>query len=110
MVNPGFQNTPVITDASSNGTITKVRFTLNGIPSSSFTVQIFASVAAGPSGYGEGELLIATVPVNTDTIGYVVTGVVDVAVPHDLAGRFVTAAATDPAGNTSEFSRAVRVL
>jgi hypothetical protein len=55
-----------------------------------------------PSGYGEGETFIGLATVTTDGNG-------DAGFSTTLAGsapngHFVTATATDPAGNTSEFS------
>ena len=76
---------------------------LNSAPNTTYTLQFFASATADPSGYGEGQTLIGTTTVTTDSFGNApfaatFTGQV---VP---AGDAVSATATDPSGNTSEFA------
>ncbi|HZY85143.1 MAG TPA: hypothetical protein VFE78_09955, partial [Gemmataceae bacterium] len=65
-------------------------------------VEFFANAAADPSGFGEGQTFLGAATVSTDTNGHAaamahVPGAV-------TAGQKVAATATDPAGNTSEFS------
>jgi len=90
------QNSPVLTSV----TLSSVEGTLNSTPSTSFGVQFFASTACDPSGSGEGRTLIQSAVVGTDPSGNASFGV-SLTVPP---GRVVTATATDPDGNTSEFS------
>ena|GEM_PF-5035781 len=96
------QNFPVITDATATGGATTITGTLNSQPNTQFAVEFFANTAADPSGYGEGETFIGTLNVQTDAAGDAAFAVtLPAAVP---AGQFITATATDPGGNTSEFS------
>jgi hypothetical protein len=90
------QNSPVLTSV----TASSVEGTLNSTPNTSFGVQFFASTACDPSGSGEGRTLIQSAVVGTDPSGNASFGV-SLTVPP---GRVVTATATDPDGNTSEFS------
>jgi hypothetical protein len=67
-----------------------------------FRVEFFANAAPDPSGFGEGQTFLGFANVTTDASGHFGgTANVAGAVP---AGQKVTATATDPAGNTSEFS------
>ncbi len=97
------QNYPVLTAvaAGANGG-TDVTLTLDSTPSTSFRVEVFANAAPDPSGFGEGQTFLGAATVGTDAGGHF-AGTVHVpgVVP---AGQKVAATATDPAGNTSEFS------
>ena len=68
-------------------------------PSTAYTVQIFANSTADPSGFGQGEKLLQTLTVTTDP-----KGVGDFVIPTYPAGQVLSATATDPSRNTSEFS------
>jgi hypothetical protein len=90
-------NFPVITGA----TTTQVTGTYNSAPNAPFTIQLYVNSFCHASGYGEGQRLIAVVPVLTDGNGNAsfsqpVTGV--------LPGTAITATAIDAVGNTSEYS------
>ena len=95
------QNYPVLGAA----TTTDVQVSFNSTPNTTFTLEFFSSAVGDPSGYGEGEVPIGTTTVATDgsgnitPFGYTFPSAV-------AAGRVITATATDPAGNTSEFSNA----
>jgi hypothetical protein len=83
---------------------------LNSIPKTSFTIQVFADPSPDPTGYGQGKTLVDTFTVTTDATGNIaINGFVDVTVPQNLAGQYLSATATDPSGDTSEFSKAVKV-
>jgi hypothetical protein len=98
------QNFPSLTAASSSATTTTVGGTLNSTPGRNFTIELFASAAADPSGFGEGQALIGSVLVSTDVFGI---ARFELAFPiPEPVGTFITATATDSAGNTSEFSAA----
>jgi hypothetical protein len=90
------QNFPVITDA----TTTSVTGTFNGAADTTFQLQLFTTVTCDPSQHGEGETLVLPFSVTTNTNGSA-SFVQDVVLP---AGQWATATATDPSGNTSEFS------
>jgi parallel beta-helix repeat protein len=102
------QNFPEITRAERAGSATIVEGFLNSAPNQTFSVELFASAAADPSGAGEGETFLTALSVATDgsCLGsFSVT--LPVAVPP---GHAITATATDGAGNTSEFSWAEVVV
>jgi hypothetical protein len=95
------QNHPVLSSVTSSGG-TVVQGTFNSAPNAQFTVEFFAGAACDSSGHGEGQRFLGSLSVNTDAAG-------DATVSTTLAsatsgGEFVTATATDAAGNTSEFS------
>ena len=96
------QNSPVLTAVTSSAGSTAVHGTLNSTPNTSFTVELFSNGACDPTGNGEGAQLFSAFTVTTDAAG---AATFDVNVPTALpAGRVLTATATNPAGNTSEFS------
>jgi parallel beta-helix repeat protein len=103
----GLQNFPELTTAEVvEGTGTVVRGTLNSLPQQVFIVEIFANDAPDPSGFGEGQRLVGQVSVYTDAT---CQGSFEVVV-EALPGQWLTATATDGAGNTSEFSLALLVV
>ena len=76
-------------------------------PGTDFQIEFFSSSACDASGHGEGESFIGQITEATDGNGNLAfMSTFPVAVP---VGRFITATATDPAGNTSEFSLCVQV-
>ena len=97
------QNYPVIAAASSDGVAsTMVTGTLNSAANTTFRIEFFASEACDASGYGEGEDYLGYADVSTDGNG-------NVSFSAELAAgaaedSVLTATATDPNGNTSEFS------
>jgi parallel beta-helix repeat protein len=98
------QNYPVINSVTISRGGTLITGSLNSTPNSSFTVQLFASAAADPSGFGQGQTLLGEVTVPTDSSG---NGAFSMTVNAPPGGQTVfTATATDPSGNTSEFSQA----
>ncbi len=84
---------------------TFIRGTLKSAPDTAFTLQLFSSPQGDPSGNGEGQRFLGQRVVTTDSAGDASFGV---SVARGLApvGSAVTATATDPDGNTSEFSAA----
>jgi hypothetical protein len=102
----GLQNTPVITQVSS-GAQTVVRGTLNSLPNTVFRIQFFASPSCDPSGYGEGQIYLGDTIVTTDAAcSNSFMAILPVAA---APGHVITATATDPANNTSEFSTCATV-
>jgi titin len=80
---------------------------VSSAPSSTFTVELFTSAAADPSGFGEGGTFVSDVVVNTDTSG---NGSASIALPPVAPGQSIfTATVTDAVGNTSEFSPVLSV-
>ena len=95
------QNFPVLTSAVLGST--HIQGTLDSAPDSTFTLELFSNTACDPSGHGEGETFLAVATTATDGSGNASFGVT---LASDIpVGKFITATATDPSGNTSEFSR-----
>jgi hypothetical protein len=109
LLNGGNQDEPApeLTSAVAGvGTVTVVG-TVAGTPGTELVLEFFANTVCDPSGYGQGERFLGstTVVVGPDgeaSFTVIVDGTVDV-------GQFITATATDPAGNTSQFSNCVEV-
>ena len=96
------QNFPLLTSVQSSGGSTTIQGSLKSTPNTTFQIDFYSSTALDPSGNGEGALFFNTTPVTTNGNG---DATIDVIFPDALpAGRAITATATDPDGNTSEFS------
>jgi len=96
------QNFPVITSVVADPGQTTITGSLNSSPSTTFQINFFANGACDSSGNGEGAIPFGATSVSTDASGNAPFSVV---IPTLLLdGRVITATATDPAGNTSEFS------
>lgn len=88
------QNYPVITAVSNSGGITTIAGTLNSAASTTYRIEFFAN--------GESEQsFLGSTNVTTDANG---NASFNHAVAEVAANQRVSATATDPAGNTSEFS------
>ena len=98
----GLQNDPVITSATIVGDSTTIVGTLNSTPNSTFHIEFFGNGTADSSARGVGQTLLGSIDVPTDPSG---NGSFTRHVHRHP--RFVAATATDPAGNTSEYSATV---
>jgi titin len=95
------QAAPVLTAVTSDGSST-ITGTLNSAPDTSFTVDLYANAVCNPSGYGEGQTFLGAATVTTDDSG---AATFTVTLDGGVApGQYVSATATDPAGNTSAFA------
>jgi len=93
------QNHPTIASAAADGTLVGA---LDSAPSTQFTLEFFSNRVCDASGYGEAEEFVGELVVVTDANG---DAPFNFQLPAPLAGgRYVTATATDPGGNTSELS------
>ncbi len=97
-----YQNYPVLQAAQSDGTLTTVQGKLNALPSTNYLIQFYCSATSSASGFGQGQTLIGSELVPTDG-----SGLATVVYPLSVAttpGQWISATATDPAGDTSEFA------
>lgn len=104
------QNFPIVTRAASHGGQTFISGTLSSLPNTTFTIDLFTSPSADPTGYGQGQKLLDEVTATTDGAGQAsFDATLNQSIP---GGWYVTATATSSVpggGNTSEFSQAVPV-
>jgi YVTN family beta-propeller protein len=95
------QNFPVLTSAVLAGSTLTVAGTLNGAASTLFRLEFFSNAACDPTGNGDGDTFLGSLSVTTDgtgNAGFTAT------LPPIPGGQSITATATDPNNNTSEFS------
>lgn len=105
----GQQNFPVLSNVSNAGAATTVDYLLDSLQTNAnHTIQVFANTVCHGEGYGEGARLVGSFVQQSNGSGdmSVVGAVLSELVP---AGQYLTATATDSAGNTSEFSACVEV-
>ena len=106
------QNFPVLSAAINGVGNLRIEGSLNSTASSTFTLDFYSNPACDTSGNGEGKTYLgsATVASAANCVasftGENAITLSGVTVP---AGQFVTATATDMAGNTSEFSACIQV-
>lgn len=101
------QNFPVITSAAKSGDNVLISGTLNSTPNKSFTIELFSNATCDPIGNGEGQKLINVTTATTNSGGNASFITADLV--SNLIGSFITATATDPDGNTSEFSQCTQL-
>jgi CSLREA domain-containing protein len=91
------QNFPVVNQGSPSAAVSG---NLDSKPSTMYLIELFENTTCDPSGHGEGARFLDSVAVTTDGSG---NANFSTTVPV-TASAVVTATATDPGGNTSEFS------
>jgi hypothetical protein len=101
------QNYPKLTSITNSGGMTTVNGTLNSTASTMFRIEFFANDAIDPTGYGEGQTFIGFKNTTTNPAG---NTSFNASFAQISANQRVTATATDPNGNTSEFSAAIGQL
>ncbi|TLY30810.1 MAG: hypothetical protein E6K56_06375 [Ignavibacteria bacterium] len=102
------QNFPILDSASINPGSIRIRGKLNSQPNATYTLDFFKNDTRDSTHFGEGETWIGNAMLTCDA-----TGRADITVTFSASVRsdqFITATAIDPAGNTSEFSRALCLL
>jgi hypothetical protein len=102
-----WQNFPVLTAAYA-GPSTLVTGTLHSTPNSTFTIDFYANPAPDQSGYGQGRFYLGSTTATTDSSGnasFTATGL-----GASSPGQWVSATATDPGGDTSEFCQDVKAV
>lgn len=100
------QNFPVVTSAVANGGDLEIEGFLDGHPSTEYRIELFSSSTFDPTGVGEGEHYLGAVTATTGANGRVSFATTVAAAGGDA---FVTATATSPSWDTSEFSPAIAV-
>lgn len=97
------QNFPVILGSGHTATTITIEGTLNSALSTTFFLDFFANSSCDALGYGEGASYLGTATVMTNgNCGATFIVTFNAAVS---TGQIITATATDPTGNTSEFSQ-----
>ncbi len=96
------QNSPVVTSFTT-GANTTVHGTLNSSANTTFRLEFFAdTMVCGPSVYPEGKRFLGSTSLDTDENG---NATFAITLPVETTSdESVTVTATDPLGNTSEFS------
>ena len=97
------QNFPVLTSVSNTATDVFITGTLNSRPSTTYAIDFYSSIEADTTLNGEGQFYIGSTNLSTAADSNLAF---TVSFPLVLQGRHVSATATDPSGNTSEFSAA----
>ncbi len=95
------QNFPLVSSIVLDASSTQVQGLLNSIPSTNYRIEFFANLVCDASGNGQGQRPLGSVDRATDPGGNVAFVA---ALPVAATGAWITATATDSAGNTSEFS------
>jgi Concanavalin A-like lectin/glucanases superfamily/Immunoglobulin domain/Bacterial Ig domain/Immunoglobulin I-set domain len=106
LINGGnsFPIRPVLTAATNSLGATRILGRLNSTPNTTFRVELFAS----PLSFDDGKSYLDAVSVATDASGL---GTFNLLLPTgSIFAQFATATATDPFGNTSEFSSARTIV
>ncbi len=99
------QNFPVLTGVIGGTNITG---TLNSAAGTTFRVEFFSSPTMDASGFGEGKVFLGSSDVTTNGAG---DAAFNVALLTPVAvGEFVTATATHPLDDTSEYSAAIQFV
>lgn len=101
------QNYPVISEIATSGSDRSAEGSLTSNPSTDYVLDFYSNAEVDASGYGEGETWLGSLDVHTNA-----QSTVDFSFPLEASalGRFITATATDPNGNTSEFSLASEIV
>jgi autotransporter-associated beta strand protein len=102
------QNYPLLTAAAA-GNSTTVSGTLHSASNQKFTLDLYATTAADPSGFGQGAVYLGSIAVMTDGGGNVSFTSVPLPVATSQS-QWITATATSAGGDTSEFSAALSEL
>jgi len=96
------QNFPVLTSAMAGAVNTTIQGTLNSTPSTTFRIEFFANASCDNCGNGEGQTFLCFTNATTDVS---CNANFSFSVPNaSVTGSIITATATDPNNNTSEFS------
>jgi hypothetical protein len=101
------QNFPILTAAWNVGSTTLIQGSLDSRSNTTYRIEFFLNITCHGSGFGPGRAFLDASTVTTDP-----SGQATIAFNHPVPipiGQFITATATDPGGNTSEFSPCLAV-
>jgi len=101
------QNYPVLTSITNTSGNVNIVGTLNSTANTTFRLEFFGNDAVDPSSFGEGQVFLGFANVTTDAS---CNAAFDVNFPAAPGAPHITVTATDPNGNTSEFSAAIGQL
>jgi titin len=104
LINNGNNNQPVpqLVSANQANSNTVVVGSVQSTPKTTITLQFFSDPSPDPSGLGEGRQFLGTFTLTTNANGFANFDIpIRASVP---VGQIITATATDPNNNTSEFS------
>jgi hypothetical protein len=101
------QNYPVLRTTTMSSGVVEIRGSINSTPNTTFRLEFFGNDQVGRQGYGEGKYFLGFVSVITNGNG---NATFDQSFSAPAGAAHVTATATDPLGNTSEFSAAIGQL
>ena len=93
------QNFPALTGATVAGGVS-VAGSINSTPNTELIIAVYGNSTCDASGYGEGASYIGAIDLTTAANG---NATFSTTFPAAADGFWLTASATDPAGNTSEF-------
>jgi len=101
------QNYPVLTNAQSDDGQTHITGLFHSAASKTYRVEFFTNDEEDASGFGQGQDYLGYREITTDASG---EATIDVTFAVNLnPGAYISATATDPDNNTSEFSNVARV-
>jgi hypothetical protein len=96
------QNYPRLTAVSATRATLSVTADFGAAADTTYRVELFAGSACDASGRGEGERFVGSFETTTNGSG--LTSINEAVAGSVMDGEIVTSTATDPSGNTSEFS------
>ena len=99
------QNFPEITAAPITAGFVDLSGTLNSVASKTYRLEFFSGIGCHPAGNGEGRHYLGSLDVITDGGGNASFGSGTASYSVPAGHTLFTATATDPDGNTSEFSK-----
>lgn len=95
------QNHPILTFFAAFGSDTHLNLRFKSTPNTTFHIEYFSNDDYDPTGFGEGQIWIGSADISTPPSGRVGLGT---EFQSNVFAKNVTFTATDPNGNTSEFS------